>query len=205
VRLLDLKIGDILDYSGLQSRWKAPAGARTIWHIVVTELGSDKTVAKRLEDLDLKPYVPLVYKTICSGRGRRREVSRSMFPCYILLPMPPDGEAWHHVKTTRGVHDFLTVDGLKPATLSEAAIEAIRFKERQMDNKRQQRLALEGKSEWRKGEKVWVDLLPAPFNKMLAVIEDLDARGRINVLLEMELFGRKSWPVEPKQIARAVL
>lgn len=198
MRLLDLKKGDILDYSGRRSRWKAPAGMPLTWHIVVTELGSDKTVAKRLEDLELKPYVPLVYKTVCSGRGRRREISLSMFPSYLLLPMPPDGEAWHQVKITRGVHDFLMIDGLHPAILPEAMIEAIRQEERRIDNKRQQRLALEGKSEWKKGDQVWVDILP--FQTVLANIGDIDARGRIEVLLEMELLGRKSWPVEPKQL-----
>jgi len=212
MRLLDLKKGDVLNaseqirlfgYEGRRTRWHTPADVPLIWHIVVTEFGSDKTVASRLEELGLKPYVPVIYKTVCSGRGRRREVALSMFPCYILLPMPRDGGAWHAVKTTRGVHDFLMRDDRHAATLSEPAIEAIRHVERDIDNKRQQRLALEGKSEWKKGEQVWVEILP--FQTVLANIGDVDARGRIEVLLELEMLGRKVWPVEPKQLKHVEL
>ncbi|EAQ34687.1 hypothetical protein NB311A_02586 [Nitrobacter sp. Nb-311A] len=55
-----------------------------------------------------------------------------------------------------------------------------------------------------RGERVWATLLPAPFDKLLGTVADIDERGRIEVLLEEELFGRRCWPVAAERLKLAV-
>lgn len=191
--------GDLLDYSGRTSRWRAPPAGSQQWHVVVTELGADGAVVRRIEDLDLHPYRPITYKTVAAGRGRRREIKVSMFPCYLLLQMPGDVEAWRQVRAVRGVHDFLCLSGSqKLATLRDETIEIVRAEERRIGNKRAMRLAKEGKGEWLPGQDVWAEIMP--FKTIMAKIVKADNAGKIELLLEMDVLGQRGWKVEPQQL-----
>lgn len=199
--VLHLQKHDVLDYSGRTSRWRSPPSDDQHWHVVVTELGSDAAVARRIADLDLKPYRPITYKMIGAGRGRKREVETSMFPCYLLLQMPADPEAWRQVRLLRGVHDFLYYSGSQQlAELKHATIEIVRKEERRIGNKRAMRLARQGKGEWTEGQEVWAEILP--YKTMLAKIGKVDGRGKIEVLLDIDVLGRRGWYVEPKHLKK---
>lgn len=197
MRLLDLKKGDLVGYVDRP----APAdhddnGAPRFWHVVVTEPSREKSTLERLQDLQLKPYLPLIHKTVPAGRRRKRSIEVAMFPCYLFVHLPLGPRYWREVRGTRGVHDFLLVDNDRPALLTEDAVEAIRWKERGLDAKRLQRLSIEGKGPFEVGERVWVKEM-LPFTTLLANVSGYDARGRVEVLLEIEILGRKLWPIEP--------
>lgn len=196
MRPCDWKKGDIVGHVDRARPEPRSADAPGFWHIVVTEPAREKSTIERLRDLELKPYLPLIHKTIPAGRRRRREIEVAMFPCYLFVQLALGPAAWRQVRGVRGVHDFLLVDNDRPAILSDEAVEAIRWEERGLDAKRLQRLSIAGKGPFEIGERVWVkDMLP--FTTLLANVAGYDARSRVQVLLDMEILGRKEWPIEP--------
>jgi transcription antitermination factor NusG len=196
LRLLDLKKGDVVGYVDRAPLVAPASDAPRWWHIVVTGPAREKSTIERLSDLQLRSYLPLIHKKIPAGRSRKRDVEVAMFPCYLFVQLQLSPRAWRQVRAVRGVHDFLMIDQDRPALLTEEAVEAIRWKERGLDAKRLQRMAIEGKAPFELGERVWVkDMLP--FTTLLANVSGFDARGRVEVLLEMEILGRKFWQIEP--------
>jgi transcription antitermination factor NusG len=202
VRLLDLKKGDRV--YGFPPRYKpAPIAeaARLRWRIAVTEPGREKATRERLLDLRLgvKPYLPLEHKQVAAGRRRKRDVELPMFQSYLFIPMPDEREIWHEVLHTRGIQAFLSDADRRPRELAPAAVEAIRLKEREIDAKRLQRLAAGGQHPLPIGAEVWVkDLLP--FQALLANIQSYDKRGRAEVVLQLEILGRRIWAIEPHRL-----
>ena len=200
LQTLDYKIGDVVGYVDLDKPAPIATDGPLHWLIGITEPSREVAAAARIGDLGLKPYLPLLHKQVAAGRGRKRDIEVALFTSRIFIPMPDDREAYHRVLAVRGMRDFMRIDRNRPATLPEIAIEQIRRSEARVDAKYRRRLASEEASPFRKGRKVWAEILPAPYNKLLAVIENMDSRGRINVLLEIELFGRKVWPVDPQML-----
>ncbi|NEW95513.1 transcription termination/antitermination NusG family protein [Rhodopseudomonas sp. BR0G17] len=203
---LHLKKGDVVDFAGRASSFRLdiPDFVHRCWHVVMVDPCTDRSVAKRLEeDLGLLPYVPQEWRSVPGGRGRKREVQVPMLPGYVLVGLPDLDWTWRAVLATRGVEGFLHRSGSQtPATLSDASVERLRYAERCANNKREKRLAAAGKSEWQPGGDVWVDLVPG-FSPLLAKIgATKDPRGRIEILLEEDVFGRRAWSVEPKQLRR---
>lgn len=193
---LSCKIGDIVGFVDRAPSAPSDPDAPTWWHIIITEPAREKSTVARLQDLQLKPYLPMIHKRIAAGRRRVRDIEVAMFPCYLFLPLQLSPEAWSRVRGVRGVQDFMLVDQRRPALLPEELIEAIRWEERSLDAKRLQRLTLAGESPFKFRDRVWVkDMLP--FTTLLAKVAGFDARGRIEVLLEVEVLGRKIWPIEP--------
>jgi len=179
-------------------------GVSERWHIVATEPAREKAVLERLRERELKPYLPVLHREVRAGRLRKRPVALPMFPCYLFVPLSSDPDAGRLVRSVRGVHDFLMVDHKRPALLSDEAIEAIRLTEGINDTKWLHGLAKCGALPYKVGEQVWVKHL-MPFRALLATVASFDARGRVEVLLEMELLGRKHWAIEPHLIESAGL
>ena len=195
-------VGEIVGYVDLTKPEPLSNEGPLVWAIIVTDPNRERSTVDRIKDLEdrqLDPYLPLTHRTEHAGRGRKRDVHAAMFPCYFFLRMPMTVDRWRQVRGIRGVEDFMAFPSGRPKILTSAAIEAIRFKEKEIDNKRLMRLASSGgEIPWTKGQQVWVDILP--YHRMLANIGTAHDKGKIEVLLEMEMFGRKVWNVEPKQI-----
>lgn len=163
------------------------------WHVVITEHGREFAMAERLvEELQLKPYVPIEHKRVSAGRGRVRDVERAMIPCHLFLPLPLTFNAHRRVRAVRGFSRFLLIDDRKPALLKPAAIAALRFAEGKLAGKQGQQPS--AAAPYQIGQRVWAEVLP--FLPMLARIESYDARGRANIVTDMEVMGRKNWPLE---------
>lgn len=191
---LEFEIGQIVGYverDGLQKI--ATEGRKLLTHVVVANRVT--RAMDSIAELGLKPYYPVQHKKIPAGRRRAREIAIAIFPGHIFVPMPLTDEAWQRVRSSPGVHDFMKTDGVKPARLTDPEMAEIRATEARLDAKYRRKLAAAEASPYTKGRQVWAEILPA--QKMLATIEDLDAQGRINVLLEIAILGRQVWPVKP--------
>lgn len=174
-------------------------GLELLWHVAVTEPGREARAVASIQQLGLHAYWPHLHRKTPGGRRRSREITVSMFPSRILVPMPSTEEAWRRVKTARGVVDFMTQSGSqKLATLPQFVVDEVRKMEAKKDAKYRNLLMRAEKTPYYCGRDVWVDLLP--LRKMLAKIVDLDGQGRVNVLTEVEIFGRQVWPVRLHQI-----
>ena len=96
------------------------------WYVVHTYSGYEnkvkadieKSVENRgLEDQILKVEVPL-QDVVEVKNGAKKQVSKKMFPGYVLLNMIMNDTTWYVVRNTRGVTGFVG-PGSKPVPLTE--------------------------------------------------------------------------------------
>lgn len=97
------------------------------WYVVHTYSGYEnkvkanieKTIENRnLQDQILQVSVPM-QEEVEIKNGARKEVSRKMFPGYVLIHMVMNDDTWYVVRNTRGVTGFVG-PGSKPVPLTEA-------------------------------------------------------------------------------------
>ena len=97
------------------------------WYVVHTYSGYEnkvkanieKTIENRkLQDQIFEVRVPLQDVVEMKG-GVKKNVSKKMFPGYVLVNMVMNADTWYVVRTTRGVTGFVGT-GSDPVPLSEA-------------------------------------------------------------------------------------
>ena len=101
--------------------------ADTNWYVVHTYSGYenkvkaniDKTIENRhLEDQILEVRVPM-QDVVELRNGAKKQVSKKLFPGYVLINMVMNDDTWYVVRNTRGVTGFVG-PGSKPVPLTEA-------------------------------------------------------------------------------------
>ena len=102
------------------------------WYVVHTYSGYenkvkaniDKTIENRhLEDQILEVRVPLEEVTEVKN-GVKKQVSKKMFPGYVLIHMIMNDDTWYVIRNTRGVTGFVG-PGSKPVPLTEEEMIAL--------------------------------------------------------------------------------
>ena len=105
------------------------------WYVVHTYSGYEnkvkanieKTIENRkLQDQIFEVRVPLQDVVEMKG-GVRKNVSKKMFPGYVLVNMIMNDDTWYVVRNTRGVTGFVG-PGSKPVPLSEDEMRNLGFK-----------------------------------------------------------------------------
>ena len=100
--------------------------SETNWYVVHTYSGYEnkvkanieKTIENRhLEDQILEVRVPM-QDVVELKDGASRQVSKKMFPGYVLINMVMNDDTWYVVRNTRGVTGFVG-PGSKPGPLTE--------------------------------------------------------------------------------------
>ena len=100
--------------------------AEANWYVVHTYSGYenkvkaniDKTIENRhLEDQILEVRVPME-DVVEVKNGVKKQVSKKMFPGYVLIHMIMNDDTWYVVRNTRGVTGFVG-PGSKPVPLTE--------------------------------------------------------------------------------------
>ena len=106
--------------------------AEANWYVVHTYSGYenkvkaniDKTIENRhLEDQILEVRVPLEEVTEVKN-GVKKQVSKKMFPGYVLIHMIMNDDTWYVVRNTRGVTGFVGPES-KPVPLTEEEMTAM--------------------------------------------------------------------------------
>ena len=109
--------------------------AEAQWYVVHTYSGYenkvkaniDKTIENRhLEDQILEVRVPLEEVTEVKN-GVKKQVSKKMFPGYVLIHMIMNDDTWYVVRNTRGVTGFVG-PGSKPVPLTDAEMRPLGIK-----------------------------------------------------------------------------
>lgn len=112
----------------------------TNWYVVHTYSGYEnkvkadieKTIENRkLQDQILEVAVPL-QDVIEIKNGAKKQVSKKLFPGYVLLNMVMNDVTWYVVRNTRGVTGFVG-PGSKPVPLSEAEMRPLGIKIPEME------------------------------------------------------------------------
>ena len=118
--------------------------------------------------------------------GKKRVVSRKLYPGYILVHMVLNDESWYLVRETSGIGDFTGSAG-RPSPMLEADVNKLHNKaEEKTDD------APRLKISFRKGDRVKIN--EGTFENFEGEVEQIDeANGRVTVILS--IFGR-STPVD---------
>ncbi len=167
------------------------------WYIVHAYSGQEERVKRNLEQrvktLDVPDKINDVVvpteEEIEIKEGRRKSVSRKIFPGYILVQMRMDDESWYVVRNTPGVTGFVSAEDEldkrpKPVPLEEKEVGLIL---NQMDsNKPRIRVGYD------KGQKVRIT--DGPFVDFMGIVDEVHSdRAKVRVLVSF--FGRET-PVE---------
>ena len=157
------------------------------WYVVHTYSGYENTVKatiekyvdnRNLQDLIREISIPLETVTEITDNGPK-EVTRKVFPGYVLVKMVLNDETWHIVRNIRGVTGFLG-EGNKAIPLSEEDVLALGVEKREI-----------GVS-YQVGETVRIT--DGALESFLGVVDEIDLeRNKVRVVVSM--FGRET-PVE---------
>jgi transcription antitermination factor NusG len=149
---------------------------------MLTEPQQDLTTVWRLHELGLELFVPVVRKRVKTGRigknGHKvtRIIAKPMFPGYGFLRF---GSGLASALGTRGIRDFMRTAVGNPVTLPHAAVLAVFRKQMEEQFKFLRR------SQFKPGDAVQIDRDGGAWSGMVATVDKIDSKGRIEVLLGM--------------------
>jgi transcription antitermination factor NusG len=152
------------------------------WYVMLTEPQQDLTTVWRLHELGLELFVPVVRKRVKTGRigknGHKvtRIIAKPMFPGYGFLRV---GSSLTSALGTRGIRDFMRTATGFPVTLPHAAALAVFRKQMEEQYKFLRR------SQFKPGDAVQIDRDGGAWSGMVATVDKIDSKGRIEVLLGM--------------------
>ena len=161
--------------------------AEAHWYVVHTYSGYenkvkaniDKTIENRhLEDQILEVRVPM-QDVFEMKNGAKKQVSKKMFPGYVLINMVMNDDTWYVVRNTRGVTGFVG-PGSKPVPLTDEEMLplGVSHEDVEVDFEEGDTVVVTGG--------VWKDTI--------GVIQSMNHSKQI-VTINVELFGRET-PVE---------
>lgn len=178
------------DETGGETQPERPDDGRA-WYVVHTYSGYENKVKtnleRRVESMGMQDKIFRVLipteEEIDFRDGKKRIVTRKIFPGYVLVEMIMQDDSWYVVRNTPGVTGFVG-SGNRPIPLDEAEVRAILY----------------GMEEEEARPKVAFDVgdpvrvVSGPFVNFTGVIDEVNLeRGKLRVIVSM--FGRET-PVE---------
>lgn len=115
--------------SQIQPQGRQETMDRPMWYVVHTYSGYENKVKANLEksvenrgmqDMILEVKVPME-DSIEVKNGKKKTVSRKVYPGYVMIKMFLTDESWYIVRNTRGVTGFVG-PGSRPIPLSDAEV-----------------------------------------------------------------------------------
>lgn len=154
-------------------------GLHERWYAVNTQPHAEARSRLNLERQGFACFFP-VYKASCRVRGRQIQRLKPLFSNYIFLRMDVSQTRWRAIDSTYGVRAIVK-QGDRPLPLPAGCVEALVSRSGEDG-------VFSFASQLSAGTRV--EFLNGPFAGFIGVLEALDSRGRIRVLLE--LMGRSS-------------
>ncbi|MEI9886078.1 MAG: transcriptional activator RfaH [Rhizomicrobium sp.] len=150
-------------------------GAR--WYVVQTQPHAENRAIANLERQGFRIFCPRVRKTVRHARAVKHVFS-PLFPGYVFLERDVAVEPWRSVNGTFGVIRLIT-QGEAPQPVPRGVVEAL-----------QSRMGGDGAMNWAPSFKIGqtIRITEGPFADLVGTLEQLDASGRVRVLLD--LLGR---------------
>lgn len=172
---------------------EAPVGDKK-WYILKVQSNREDSIGDtlqrriRMQGMDRffgKVVVPKEQVTEFKG-GKKRVVSRKLYPGYILVNMVLNDETWYLVRETGGIGDFTGSAG-RPSPMLQADVDKLLNKSAVKTDE-----APRLKINFKKGDRV--KITEGTFENFEGEVEQIDeANGRVTVMLS--IFGR-STPVD---------
>ncbi len=159
--------------------------AETNWYVVHTYSGYENKVKanlekaienRKLQDKILEVRVPLE-EAVEIRNGVKKQVTRKLFPGYVLINMIMDDDTWYVVRNTRGVTGFVG-PGSKPVPLTEAEMRSLGINSSE-----------EVEIDVEVGDEIIV--ISGPMEGTESVVRSIN-KNKQTVEIEIELFGRST-------------
>jgi transcriptional antiterminator RfaH len=145
------------------------------WFVVQTKAGCDRAADDHVKALGFETYRPEL-STVRVTRGKKLEVIRPLFPCYLFARFDPLRDDWMRI----GRHNYLAKVLSAGAPFYSPKALPVGFVE-QMRESGLRFVAAEKDKPFQVGERVRV--LEGPFAGFVARVASLDERMRVVVLL----------------------
>lgn len=154
------------------------------WYVVHTYSGYENTVAssilkaaetRQMTDLILETKIPEETVVEHSDNGDK-EITRKVFPGYVMVKMVMTDESWHLVRNSRGCTGFVGAEG-KPVPLTQEEVESLGVEHREIH------LGFEI------GDTVKV--IDGPLSGFNGTVEELDPDHNM-LRLAVSMFGRET-------------
>lgn len=161
--------------------------AEANWYVAHTYSGYEnkvkanieKTIENRhLEDQILEVRVPM-QDVVEVKNGTKKQVSKKLFPGYVLINMVMNDDTWYVVRNTRGVTGFVG-PGSKPVPLTEEEMLPLGIQAEAVE------------IDYAEGDSVFVT--GGAWKDTTGVIQSINRQKQV-VTINVELFGRET-PVE---------
>lgn len=159
-----------------------------MWYVAHTYSGYENKVkanieatvqSRNMEDIILEVVVPM-HDVEEMKNGQRKNVSKKIFPGYVLVHMFMTDESWYVVRNTRGVTGFVG-PASKPVALTTEELEHLGIKETKLPE-----IDIEA------GEHIIVT--DGPFKDFEGTVEEINREKR-KLKINISMFGRET-PVE---------
>lgn len=177
------------------------------WYVVLTQSQQAIQAVWRVHELGLELFVPVIRRRVKTGRIGRdgrpvtRTIPKPMFPGYGFVRCAALTDIGQ-LCDVRGVRDIMRGEMREPVTLPAPAIDAIFAEQirRQHDWIAQSRAPRRGRPlrHWKVGDVVRVEE-GSVYSGMVAAIDKVDGRGRIEILFGMI---RHSLPSDMVEVAQ---
>jgi transcription antitermination factor NusG len=159
------------------------------WYVMLVQPQQDLTTVWRLHELGLEMFVPVIRRRVKTGRTGKnghkvtRVIAKPMFPGYGFLRIRADDV--DAVKATRGVRDFMRNERGDFVKLPHAAVVAVFRKQMQEQQTWLAETRARAGVAWKHGDQVRVDADGGAYAGLVATVDRIDTKGRIEVLLGM--------------------
>jgi transcriptional antiterminator NusG len=173
---------------------EAPAAGDRQWYILKVQSNREDSIREALlrrismQGMDKwfgEVIVPKEQVTEFKS-GKKRVVSRKLYPGYILVNMILNDETWYLVRETGGIGDFTGSAGRPSPMLPQDVAKLLHKTEEKADESPRLKIA------FKKGDRVKIN--EGTFENFEGEVEQIDeANGRVTVMLS--IFGR-STPVD---------
>ena len=151
---------------------------QALWYLLQFKPNSHFLAERNLKNQGFKTFLPLVVTTKRLGKKFKNEV-KPFFPGYMFVSFDPKINFWKKISHTIGVTRLVKLGGVLNPVPTELVSE---LKRRNVEmNKNIADQVCRGKN---------VRLIRGPFSDFVGVVEDVDAKKRIWVLLD--ILGRHS-------------
>ncbi len=187
---------ELLEAEAPKPRPPSPYDRPGKWFVVHTQSGYEKKVQQNLEsriasmamdDRIFEVVIPM--EDVAEFRnGKKVIVPKKMFPGYLLVRCALDDEAWHVIKNTPNIVNFVGAAG-KPSPLSRREVE--RFLGTPVDDEEQPKRT-KARLEYELGETVRVK--EGPFADFSGEVIEIN-EDQLKVKVLVNIFGRET-PVE---------
>jgi transcriptional antiterminator RfaH len=144
------------------------------WCVVHTQPRSEKRAEHNLRRQNYKVFAPFIARTVRHAR-QSKLVESPLFPRYIFVKLDLEHDRWFSINGTGGVCELITVLD-RPLPLPGGLVEALMAAPAASPPE-------DVDEDFRVNKTV--QLRGGPFAELIGCIEDIDDRGRAQVLLEI--------------------